>query len=96
MDVQALQNFVTNISGRLQQLATKKVVPQAQMDALENDLNNIDTTLATIVSTPDPGPRNDLDFSILDNAVLAFKSNGKITQNSVNNVAGLLIINTPK
>lgn len=96
MDTTALQNILTNISSRRAGLATKKVVDPAQLATLENDLNNVDTTLATIVATPDPGPRTDLDFSVLDANVLAFKSSSVVNQSAVNNVGQLVKLNTPR
>lgn len=68
----------------------------AAVNAVADAVNTADTAVAAILTAPAPGPRTDLDFSLLDAAVLAFKSSPAINQDAANAVATLIGLNTPK
>jgi hypothetical protein len=77
-------------------LKQKKTVDAAAISAISDAVNNADTAVAAVLSAPDPGPRTDLDFTLLDAAVLAFKSSSAINQDGANAIAQLITMNIPK
>ena len=91
-----LETIIQALVSHANQAASKDVSHQAAIDQIVQVANSLDTALVAIIQAPDPGPRTDLDFTALDNAVLAFKENSKIGQTDANNVAGLIALNTPK
>ena len=94
-DVTQLNAAIQNLQSRVPVLAAKNATNQPAVDAAVNDANTLDQNLVNIMSTPDPGPRTDLDFTALDTAVAIFKQNKTITQQDADNLAGLVTRNTP-
>ncbi len=96
VNVSNLQSIVTNLQSHVVALADKDVSNQGAVDALADTANNLDTAVVAIVNTPDPGPRTDLSFALLDGAVETFKKNRTISQNDTDHVAQLITQNTPQ
>lgn len=96
LNIESLQAVLQSLSDHLQQLAAKDAVHQDAVNALVDPASKLDAGIVAIIAAPDPGPRTDIDFAQLDAAVNVFKQNTKISQTDVDNVAGLIVRNTPQ
>lgn len=92
-------NLTTILQAALEhsnQLDGKSPVHQSEVDAITEAANQLDTRIVQVVQAPDPGPRTDLDFSALQDALAVFMSNSHITQESIAGIITLLKNNTPQ
>lgn len=94
--IDALVAVIQSLLNHALLLKQKTTVDPNAINAIANAVDTADTAVSAVLSTPDPGPRKDLDFSLLDAAVLAFKSSSAINQGAANAVATLIGLNTPK
>jgi hypothetical protein len=88
-----LQGVLANLQTRVPLLAAKTGAHQAELDPIVNELVTVDGKLAAITLEQD-GPRTDIDFTNLSNAIAAFMQSPKISQNDANALAGLIQRNT--
>ena len=89
-----LEGAIQNLQSRGPLLDKKSGAHQPALDSAVASLVSIDNILATITLIQD-GPRTDLDFTSLDNAIAAFKQAASISQTDTSNLAGLIQRNTP-
>lgn len=68
--------------------------PQPKIDALTAEANDLDNKVVMVLlADPIPAPTGQLDFSKFDAAYAAFKADGSHSQQDVDNVTNVLVVN---
>lgn len=84
-----LQGVINNLQSRVTPLGAKSGAHQPELDAAVNEAVSVDGKLVTILTAQD-GPRTDIDFTALNNAVAGFQQSSKITQADAARLAMLI------
>jgi hypothetical protein len=69
-------------------------ISDATLDGITTKVLDVDNDVVTALIPANPPPTS-LDFTVFDAAVTAFKADGKLSQQDVDNVAQMLKVNTP-